>query len=128
MKKQEKGQSLIEVLAALGVVVLVLLALITVTTISIRNATFAKNQSLATSYAQELIEEARDLRDSNKETFFTDESLCDLAPDPDSAPPFTLERVCTLVGGDKMQVLVTVTWTDAKGDHKSELYTELTRW
>jgi len=124
MKKQEKGQSLIEVLTALAVVVLVILALITVTTISIRNATFAKNQSLATSYAQELIEEARDLRDSDKETFFT-ENFCDWN---DIVSPFQLVRDCTLVGGDKMQVLVTVTWTDAKGDHKSELYTELTRW
>lgn len=128
MKKKTSGQSLIEVLAALGVVVLVILALITVTTISIRNATFAKNQSLATSYAQELIEEARNLRDSDREAFFTDESLCDLAPDSDSAPPFTLERICTLVGGDKMQVLATATWTDSKGDHQSELYTELTKW
>lgn len=128
MKKQERGQSLIEVLVALGVVVLVLLALISVTTASIRNATFAKNQSLATEHAQELIEEARDIRNSNKGTFFTDESLCDLAPDPDSVPPFTLERACTLVGGDKMQVIATVSWTDAKGEHKSELYTELTKW
>lgn len=128
MKKQEKGQSLIEVLAALSVVVLVILALVIITTISIRNATFAKNQSLATSYAQELIEEARDLRNKNKEVFFTDESLCDLTPDSDSAPPFTFERACTLVGGDKIQVLAKVTWTDSKGDHKSELYTELTKW
>ncbi|MBU3957076.1 prepilin-type N-terminal cleavage/methylation domain-containing protein [Patescibacteria group bacterium] len=126
MKKRRNGQSLIEVLAALAVVVIVILALITVTTISIRNATFAKNQSLATNYAQELIEKARDLRDSDKEAFFTDESLCDKPTD--SVPPFTLERVCTLVGEDKMQVLATATWTDAHGDHKSELYTELTKW
>lgn len=126
MRKRTAGQSLIEVLAALGVVVLVILALITVTTISIRNATFAKNQSLATNYAQELIEEARDLRDTNKEIFFTSDSFCDKPTS--TIPPFKLKRECTLVPGDTMQVLATVTWTDAKGDHKSELYTELTKW
>ena len=126
MKKQEKGQSLIEVLVALALVVLVILALIAVTTISVRNATFAKNQSLATNYAQEAIEGARELRDSDKETFFTnDDAPCDKT---DSISPFELTRECNLVGSDKMTILVTVTWTDAKGDHKSELYTELTKW
>ena len=127
MKKQEKGQSLIEVLAALAVVVIVILALINVTTISIGNATFAKNQSLATNYAQELIEEARNLRDTNKEIFFTNDSFCDKPTS--TIPPFELTRECTLVGGeDRMQILVTVTWTKAGRDHKSELYTELTKW
>ncbi len=113
---------------ALAVIILVLLALIVVTTISVRNSTFARNQSLATKLAQELIEEARDLRNENKNDFFLDESLCDMVPDSESNPPFILSRECALMGIDRMGVTVSVTWTDAKGDHKSELYTELTKW
>lgn len=126
MKKREKGQSLIEILAALAVVIIVILALVAVTTVSIRNATFAKNQSLATKYAQELIEEARELRNSDKDAFFANPASCDKTDV--SISPFTIERVCTKEGTDKMRVEATVSWTDAKGEHQSQLTTFLTKW
>ena len=46
------GQSLVEVLAAVGMVGLVLLGIVAGVTIAIRSATFAKNQSLATKFSQ----------------------------------------------------------------------------
>lgn len=125
LRKQE-GQSLIEVIAALAVVIIVLLALVITATLSVRNTTFAKNQALATEYAQELIEEARERRNEDKESFFIDGS-CDTNA---TIPPFTLERECNLDPGDdeRVEVVAKVTWEDSRGEHQSELVTHLTRW
>jgi len=138
MRKQEKGQSLIEVLAALGVVVLVILALVTVTTISIRNATFAKNQSLATSYAQEAIEEIREYRDQNSWADFVTNCNNKTAMGlSDPSPPFVLsDPVCNIPetinscdeGDSRCEVKVTISWDDAKGSHQTVLTTYLTDW
>lgn len=129
-KKWESGQSLVETIAALGVVVIIIFALISITTISIRNATFAKNQALATKYAQKSIEEARELRDRYTGDFFdTGSSVYSDCISPGLPPsPFTLTRDCDLETPDRMMVQVTASWTDAKGDHQSELTTYLTRW
>ncbi len=124
-KSKVSGQSLIEVLAALGVVVLVILALIIATTLSIRNATFAKNQSMATNYAQEGMELLRSCRDQDPESFWS--QSCSL---PSLEETF-FERVVVwneLVEDEKMEVTVTVTWKDVRGTHKSELSTYLTKW
>jgi len=138
MRRKTAGQSLIEVLAALGVVVLVILALIIVTTISIRNATFAKNQSLATSYAQEAIEEIREYRDQNSWTAFVASCSSKTAmglSDPSS--PFVLsDPVCNIPettnscveGDNRCEVKVTISWDDAKGSHQTELITYLAEW
>jgi len=123
MKKQETGQSLIEVLAALAVVIIVILALIAVVTTSIRNATFAKNQSLATQYAQEAIEKVRVFRDEEPDSFFA--GSC---PSPETLTGFNQTISCQTEAEGRVKVIVTVSWTDAKGIHQSQLTTYLTKW
>lgn len=125
MKISKTGQSLVEVLAALAVVILVILALMAIITTSIRNSTFAKNQSLASRYARESIEGARKLRDGNKEEFFAGGTDCNKTF---TIVPFDIERVCDLVNEEKMEVKVTVSWPDSKGEHQSKLTTYLTKW
>ena len=119
----EKGQSLLEVLVALAIVVIVILALVGVTTVSIRNATFAKNRALATKYAQEWMEEARKSRDEDSISFFIDGS-CYVSDTPGI---FSRVRTCAL-DGDTMTVEVTVSWSEGGVSHKSELVTHLTNW
>lgn len=126
--KKDDGQSLIEMVVAIAVVILVVLALVVATTVSIRNAAFSRNQSLATKYAQEWIEKARELRDSQPENSFFVDGSCNASS---TVGIFTRTRTCNLtVDGDKktMTVVVTVSWTDAQGTHKSELTTRLTDW
>ena len=130
MKKND-GQSLIEMVVAIAVVVIVILALVAITTTSIRNAAFSRNQALATKYAQEWIEQARGLRDSQSESsfFVVNNTSCNISSG--TAGIFNRTRTCSLVvDGDKktMTVVVTVSWTDAQGTHKSELTTRLTNW
>lgn len=125
MTRKESGQSLIEVLAALAVVILVVLALVMVVTTSIRNATFAKNQSLATKYAQEAIEKVRAFRDEDPDSFFAGSCL---SPEDLSGFGFDQTIDCLIEGEDKVKVTVAVSWTDAKGEHQSALSTYLTKW
>jgi Tfp pilus assembly protein PilV len=66
-----KGQRLFEVVVALAISALVVVALVSLVSNSIRNATFSKNKSLASTYAQETIEWLRSERDNDVSTFMT---------------------------------------------------------
>lgn len=125
--KKEKGQSLIEVLVALAVAIVVVLALVRVTTTSVRNAAFARNQALATKYAQETIEKIRAYRDETDWTTFINN--CESPPGLSNLPPpFSRTITCSGSEDDKRNILVEVSWVDAHGTHKSELKTRLTNW
>lgn len=58
-----KGQTMIELIIVMAVVVIVVGALVFATIASLRNAQFAKNQAQATKLAQEGLEKLRSLRD-----------------------------------------------------------------
>jgi Tfp pilus assembly protein PilV len=124
--ENQKGQSLVEVVVAVAVAIIIVLALVGVTTVSIRNAAAARNQALATQYAQEGMEEARRLRDENPTAFFS--GSC-----PSSGAvgtlPFQRTISCDPANGEtKRVVTVIVSWTDSSGTHKSELKSYLTKW
>lgn len=68
--RNQAGQGLIEVLAALAVAMVVLTALSVAAVSSVRNATFAKNQSQATAYGRQAMESIRAYRDVNPQLFF----------------------------------------------------------
>lgn len=121
---REKGQTLVEVVVALGVAILVITALVAATTTAVRNAQFAKNQSLATKYAQEGMEKARTLRDQNPTSFWNKSGS-----ESEAIGIFT--RVTTyneLENDKKMEVKVTVSWTEGSRTHKSEQVSYLTKW
>lgn len=62
----EKGQTLMELVVVVAVIVVVVGALVFATIASLRNANFAKNQAQATKLAQEGIERVRSGRDRNE--------------------------------------------------------------
>ncbi|MCH7641076.1 hypothetical protein IID22_02695 [Patescibacteria group bacterium] len=80
-----RGQSLFEVLFAIAISALILVGVVTVVADSIRNASFARNQALATRYVQEVSEWLRAERDAEWATFVgqattsTDWCLSDLS-------------------------------------------------
>lgn len=148
--KSKSGQSLIEVLTALAVVLLVIIALIRATTSSMKGSDFAKTQSSATSYGQEAIEWIRAERDKSWDDFSNEASptpgsvyclnsgltqLSELSegkcPDDDSySLDGKFKREATLIdlGGGKIEVKVIVSWQDSSGEHQSKLTTYLTNW
>ena len=68
----QKGQSLVEVVIALGIAVIIVIAFTNATIASVRNSQFSKNQNLATKYAQETLEVVRAVRDQNAVGSVTD--------------------------------------------------------
>jgi len=123
--RKEKGQSLIEVILALSVVVIILVGLIRVAVVSMRNARYARDEAQATQYAQQSIEEARRLRDEQGNDFFVDSS-CNDGPETIDVI-FTRERDCNL-DGSNMEVMVTVGWEEGGQDKEVVLETVLTPW
>lgn len=71
MKKQrkQKGQMLIEALAALTTAIFVVSAITIVVINALNNSQYSKNQSTASQYTQQGIEAIRQLRDNNWNTF-----------------------------------------------------------
>jgi len=114
---------LLEMVLALAVMVLVVTALVKLTTNAVRNADFAKSKVLATKYEQESLDEARLSRDQNRVTFFVDGS-CDQS---DIVGSFARIRECAL-NGSTMTVIATVSWSSGGRSHQSQLQTELTNW
>lgn len=132
-KKLAPGQSLIEVVTALSVVMLVITALAVVVTLSIANAKFSQNQTQASKYSQEVLEKLREYRDKHKWKEFTDTcnggSSLSLPALPSAN--WTRSIICNPCSEsvETCAVVVTVGWTDAKGRiHKSELKTNFTSW
>lgn len=144
--KSNLGQSLIEVLTALAVILLVIVALIRATTISMKSSDYSKTQALATSYAQEAVEWIRAERDkdwdelANKATD-TGSKFClksldwlsgSCGDDDSLEADLRFKREVTLkrIGGEgnKIEVKVVVSWQDAGGEHQSQLTTYLSNW
>lgn len=77
-KVEQTGQTLIEVLAALGAAVVVVTAVVIAVVGALSNAQFSKNQNLATQYAQEAMEVVRAQRNSDYLSFssLTTDTYC----------------------------------------------------
>lgn len=67
--KRDVGQSLIEVLLALGMAVVIVTSITALIVFTLDNASFRKNQNLANAYAQEGMEVVRKIRDSSWNDF-----------------------------------------------------------
>ncbi|MGB9911060.1 MAG: type IV pilus modification PilV family protein [Microgenomates group bacterium] len=123
--KDKKGQALFEVVIAIGVILILVVALIITATYSLRNAEFSRSQMLATKYAQEAIEKIRLFRDNNPwNTFILQCNSFDLGMNLPSN--FSLTRQCFCLS-DICEVKIVINWQDSKGNHKSELTTKITK-
>ena len=123
-KKSNAGQSIIEIVAALALVALVILGLVKVSVNSINNSTFARDQRAATKYAQEGIEVARQCKEENPLAFWN--GSCPEISVPSDAK-FTRQIIYTQPEEGRMEIEVIVSWTDGRGEHKSNLKTYLTK-
>lgn len=145
----QKGQSLFEVVVALAIITLILVAIVALGTLSIRNVSFSRNQTLATRLAQTTVEWLRGERDKDWNTF-KDRAV----QAPTSAIPFCFEtlvwpsapRKCgsgEKVAGtvftrevyfplsldeNSVQAEVVVSWSDAQGFHEAKSSTYFTNW
>ncbi len=126
---KKNGQSLIEVIVAMAVAILIVGGLLSAVIVAVRNSQFAKSQVLATKYAEEGMENTRQQRDTNWDTFWTKKGTTE-GPAIISGTTFSRSIKYEDVSGgagDKMKVTVTVSWTDTIGTHKSELVSYFTK-
>lgn len=140
------GQSLFEVILALALATLIVVALVALASNSIRNVTFSKNKTLSTRYAQEATEWLRGQRDEDWDTFRANVSFCPTPPHIQCLNTLSWEDcgVCgdtefkdkifkreisfPEVSDNSISIEVKVYWTDAQGLHEVRSSTILTDW
>jgi type II secretory pathway pseudopilin PulG len=153
-KKLQSGQSLFELVVAIGISALVIVVLVSLTSNALQNAVFSKNESSAGTYAQEATEWLRGQRDADDATFeshvsssfnvarcFNNEPLdwTGIAPcntgSKISGTPFvrqiTFIEFTPVINGvtkDIVEADVTVSWTDSKGVHEVTNATDFSDW
>ena len=145
-----KGQSLVEVVVAFGVVIIIATALLSSTLVSIKATRISKTRTQGLKYAQEGIEFARNLRDNNDWAEFqllaggepegyaliycVDKTLTWPTPSGACASPnidgeytrditFTWDDVTS-----QMAVNSSVTWNEGSTTKTSEFTTTFTQW
>lgn len=146
-----RGQSLFEVVLALAISVLIIVALVALAASAIRNTTFSKNKTLATRYSQEATEWLRGERDADWTVFYTRAAnplyclkslswaeatigACTAGQEIDSTPfkrEVGFDRTVVVVGGLPKNVVETeikVYWQDAQGIHEVKSVTNFTDW
>lgn len=152
-QKTISGQSLFEVVVAIGITALILVGAISLSTASVRNSNFAKNDSVATKFSLEGSEWLREQRDTDWVTFIANTGKTCLGTlswsagctipntaftrniafrcyifDP-GPPPVTSGVVgCGSIGVNQVETTVSVRWTDSQGTHKVDSVNTLTRW
>jgi Tfp pilus assembly protein PilV len=150
-KKRFFGQSLFEVIVAIGVAALILVGAISLSTTSVRNSTFSKNDAVATKYSQEGAEWLREQRDTiwgDLKTMTGKTCLGTLSPSAtcpipntiysrgisfqcfiyDPSTDTTTSASCANTSVNLVEATVSTSWTDSQGTHKVDSVTNLTRW
>ncbi len=127
------GQTLIEVVIAMGISVLILVTLVSGVTVSLRNIQFANNKAQATKYAQEAFEAVRSIRDRDWTLLIDGEhglvwdevgAQWNFAQSSDTSGQ--LSRVVTITDGgtpDSKRVEVVVSWREGSEIKNVTLYT-----
>lgn len=150
--KKSSGQTLVEMVVAVGMVSLVLVAIVSGIAISIRNSRFSKNKALATRYAQEGIEKFRFYRDEyGWEPFFNEmqsggEDYCfadfplsleDISDRTGNCTTETIsgteytryaQVIVTTIPSDWVDVVIGVSWYEGAVAHSVELPTRFNDW
>ncbi|MDP1722704.1 MAG: hypothetical protein Q8L37_05840 [Candidatus Gottesmanbacteria bacterium] len=140
----QSGQTLAEVVVAIGVVVLLVTGLIFGTSVTLKASQYGKARSQAVQYAQEAIEVTRNLRDSGWTTFFTYGGVSPLSWCLNKAGVWTAmsgscstnidtvyTRTVTLTWIEidkKMKVDVVVSWIDGNKTFTVPVTTYFTQW
>jgi len=142
MKFSNYGQSLFEVVIAVGIIGIIVFSVVALATTSIRNTTFTKNNSSATQLAQDAVEWLRGERDNDWVAFHTNAGSPIYCLDTSSWAKaracnpgeyisntiLTREVTFSGVSGNQVSATVNVYWTDSQGTHQAATSTVFTDW
>lgn len=136
------GQSLLEVVFSIVISALVISGIVSLASVAVRNSSFARNKTLATRHVQETSEWIRQRRDEEAWSVFSSRNgefcLNDLpltgwpaigncGTETINDEIFKREIVLTPTG-NVVEVVITVYWSDAKGNHDVNSRVRLTNW
>jgi Tfp pilus assembly protein PilV len=147
---REKGQSLFELILAIGVSAIIIVVLVSLVSNALQNAAFSRNETLAARHAQTTTEWLRAQRDNNIDNFIANAAIptwC-LTDNPLTDSSWNNQGACganEVVSGTifKREVLFTinnvsgktiilsnvaVSWDDSKGKHKVTNATQFSDW
>jgi hypothetical protein len=147
----ESGQSLFELLVAIGISALIIVVLVSLVSNALQNATFARNMTLSGRYAQEATEWLRTQRDVSTDTFITNVSsqigvarcfnnldwngIGGCGTSTITGTQFirqiTFSSKDTVVDGETKTIIeadIVVFWTDSKGYHETRSATDFSDW
>lgn len=143
-KSYEVGQSLVEAMIALGVAVIVIVALINLSLAALHSSTVAQNQLTAKNLANQGLEIVRSLRDqdwgnlpaTSTDPYYLNSDKTALVASPvekidkeATADFFTRKIFIADIGDDqKKQVTCGVEWEDSAGQQQVSVSTYLTNW
>lgn len=142
MKISSRGQTLAEVVVAIGVVVLLVTGLVVGTSVTLKASQYGKARSQAVQYAQEAVEIARTLRDNGWTTFASYGGVSPVFWCLDKSGVWTAmsdscsanidnfyTRQVTFTWADpRMKVDVLVSWTDGNKTYTVPISTYITQW
>lgn len=141
----QSGQSLFEVVIALGLVTLIITTVVALASLSIKGSSFSKSKSLATKCSQAVLEWLREEREADWGDFYL------RAENPKWCVPSLSWEGATKVGpcgsadyiedtfltrevdfrridSDTVETTITVYWYDASGYHEVSTITDFTNW
>jgi Tfp pilus assembly protein PilW len=143
----QEGQSLFELVVAIAVSALIVVAMVSLAATSIKNSTYSKNRALASTYAQQATEWLRGERDADYNIFIskvenigTENEMClnnliwmdsPIACNGTiEGTPFERYVVFGLTSDSEVVVTadVVVSWTDSGGLHEVKNATNFSNW
>ncbi len=146
MKKYNKGQSLFEVILALALTTLIMVALVALVSNSIKNSAYSKNKTYATRHTQAASEWLRGQREEDWDVFSTNFLFCPTPPHVQCLDTFAWGNCGTCsdtefidnlfkrevsfsdIATDSVTVEVKTYWLDSDGIHEVRSSTILTDW
>jgi len=144
----EKGQSLFEIIFALGLITLILIAVVSLAGLSIKNSSFSQLQTTATRYMETTMEWLREQKELDWDNFYTfalnasisNSKWCFNELSWENATlgecsgfiiDTNIKREITFVTNlnpAEVQVIVNVNWLDSNGYHEVSSTSELTNY
>ncbi len=146
MRKNEKGQSLFEIIVAISLIALIITSIVSITSIALKNNVHARNQSLAVDYTQEAYEHLRSIKNENWDAFYpyssddpgttwcmntlenplTNSGDCDDVETIDNkGTQFTREATLVRNSINSISVNIEVSWSESGKSFTNKIYTYL---
>lgn len=128
-RQQKQGQSLIEVVVAVGILGVALVGVVMASTFGLKSARIARERSEARHLVEVKLEEVRRQRDGDPEAWFALGSRTDPAEQIGTAPIYTLTTTYTeVLPQAQFEVVVEASWEDAEVTYRVTQTTYLSKW